>query len=383
MYHAITRHPLITLGLIAFINIVIAFAYVSQPTGSYLTTPLQVNSDLHSYLSTITYVRSSLSGESDTVPAPAPQVVLTRALTTPLMTLSAMVIGGITGNDAFGIIAINIIFYFLLVPIFYRIGVLIFDNQKTAFIATVILFTNWVLFTYGTAFLVDMGGWFFFLLTTMCALEYYRDPTRRSYFYYGILSSIVGVFFKEYGALGMATLGILVAASHTPAMQKIKDIATAFLLFGTALVAYHLWFYLHFDYTYLSWYGHNYESYAAPESGSYKHDFSHLIRVLVLIFLPGWPIFLLGGVRIVKELRGRVASLLIPLGAMLPASLAFLAWPSFAHRIAFTLIPWVALVAAFGLARIQKRWLILGVLIGYALVNYHVGLLTAGLTFPW
>lgn len=368
--------PLTLLTFIALVSITIAFTYVNSNSGSYIINPLEFNSDTHSYLSTIDYFRQILSGDVHLEDMP-PQAVLTRALTTPLMLLSALVVGDITGNDAYGIIAINILLYFLLVPVFYRIGILVFNDTKTAFIATILLLTNWVLFSFGTTFLVDMGGWFFFLLTTLLSLEYYRSPSRRGYFYAAILSSIIGVFFKEYGALGIVTLALLICIQSKGVQEKIKDLLIAGLSFGVIFLAYHLFFYLQYQYTYFSWYGHNYLAYAAPESTKSKHELSHLVRITALIFLLGWPLFLLGALRLVREIKKVGTEKLMVLSAMLPASLAFLVWPAFTHRIAFILIPWAALVAAYGLASLKNRWGIAAILALYALFNFNVDVLTS------
>jgi 4-amino-4-deoxy-L-arabinose transferase-like glycosyltransferase len=370
------KHPVLSLLLIAYVSILIAFTYVNSNSGSYIPNPLQIQQDTPTYTHAIEFMRESIS--SDAPVAFEDPYTATRLLTTPLMLFASMIVGTVTGNDAFGMLCINILLYFLSVPVFYTIASHIFQDKKTAFIAAILFITNWGLFSFGTTYLADMGGWFFFLLTTMFALQYYRNPTLRQSLYLAILSSIIGGFFKEYGILGLISLSLLILVNTTRLKEKVRDIAIAGVVFSTVLLAYHVWFYVHFNHSYFSWYGYNYESYGATESPNHMYDFESLIRVLVLIFLPGWPLLMIGVMRFWKEYRAQGLNMTHKiLLALLPASLTFLAWPAFTHRVAFIFIPWLALCTAFGITKIKNFWVICILLMLYAIVNYNVDVITA------
>jgi len=343
--------------ILATANLIIAFVLVK--------TPLWENGDMTSYLEAMNLLQDKPYGEEFTI---------TRLLTSPLMLYSSIFLGKLFNSNQTGMLAVNIIFYFLTVYVFCKIVESIFQNKKISLVASVLFFANYCMFNYGTTYRVDMGGWFFFLLTTLFAIKYYQSQlTDRKYFLLAIFAASVGVLFKEYGALGMISLGLLILLSKITLKQKIKKILLAVLIFLIIPGLYHLLIYLKFDYSYFSWYGHSFGSHINnPENPFAEYNLILFIKVLGWLFLAGWPIFLWGLYQLWKNYdKQRI----ICLAALLPASLAFLAWPALTQRIAFILVPWLALIAGFGLSKIKYKYLIIIILIIYALVNY--------LTRPW
>jgi len=309
---------------------------------------------------------------------------LQRILTAPLMLLSSMALGSFLGDYATGMFALNLIFYLLSVLVMYRIATLIYSNLRVAFITTILFFTSWGLFSFGPTYLADMGGWFFFLLSTMYALSYYRKPEQIKWFYLSVIASIIGVLFKEYGALGMLSLTLLIGISSLNRNEKIKRVIVATIFFSGSLLLYYLWFYLHFNYSYLDWYTYNYKAFGASDATSTNmYTLTTFIKVVVLIFLPGWPLFLTGLTREVKFFFAVGKERACVLGALLPASAAFIIWPAFTHRVAFILVPWAALIAAYGIARIRSNVVVALILVSYALVNYHVNFLMTTIDLPF
>lgn len=371
----------ILLILLGILNLIIVYTYVhflSIQSESVIQSTLRHWQDTPSYLNAMYYFDgSSVGGDISSY--------LQRMLTAPLMLLSSMMLGLFLGDYATGMFALNVAFYLISIPIFYRIGLLIFNSTRVAFIATILYFTNWGLFSFGPTYLADMGGWFFFLLTTLFALLYYRNRSVRKWFYLGILSSIIGVFFKEYGALGIASLILLTCISGATIRVKFREIFLTILIFGTSLLLYYIWFYFSFHYSYFDWYTYNYESYGSIEAtSSFMYSLPNLIKVVTLIFLPGWPLFLLGIAHLWKKINVGTKDQILILAALAPASFAFLIWPAFTHRVAWILVPWAALIAGFGLSsHIKSKFTILCVLLGYAMVDYHVNTLMTNIDLPF
>jgi 4-amino-4-deoxy-L-arabinose transferase-like glycosyltransferase len=378
---SIVRENTIILVIIGLINLGFVYTYVHSLTlipGNVIPSTLTLWQDTPSYLNAMHYIDGSGTGTDISS-------YLQRMLTTPLMLASSMAIGSLFGDYSKGMFFLNVAFYLFSIPVFYRIGMLVYDDTRTAFIGTILFITSWGIFSFGPTYLADMGGWFFFLLTTLCALTYYRNPGEKRFFYLGILSSIIGVLFKEYGALGMSSLILLtLMVKEKTLTTRMKEALIAVALFGGALLLYYIWFYTEFNYSYLDWYRYNIESYGGEDATSTNmYNVTDLIKVVVLIFFAGWPLFLIGAIREIRDvLRGNQTRLMILL-ALLPASLAFLLWPAFTHRVAVILIPWVALVAAFGVARIQSRWLIAFILVLYVFVNYHTNYLMSQIDLPF
>ncbi|MFH0907069.1 MAG: glycosyltransferase family 39 protein [bacterium] len=343
--------------VLAIINLLVALFLVK--------TPLQLNGDLPSYLKAMDFLHGDLSIKD---------VEINRVLTSPLMLYGSIAFGFLFGSEQAGMLAVNILFYFLIVYVFYRIVELIYQNKKVALIASILFFANYCMFNYGVTYRTDMGGWFFFLLTTLFAIKYYQSQLRNSRFLiYSVLAAAIGVLFKEYGALGMISLGFLILFSKVAFKQKVKKILISGALFIVIPFFYHLFIYLKFNYSYFDWYFYAFNIYIdSPETLESNYSIILLIKVFGWVFLVGWPIFLYG---LYQQWKNYDKQRIILLLSLLPASLAFLAWPALTQRIAFIFVPWLALVAGFGLGQIKNKYLIIIILLVYVLVNY--------LTRPW
>ena len=92
-----------------------------------------------------------------------------------------------------------------------------------------------------------------------------------------------------------------------------------------------------------------------------------LIKVLGWLFLVGWPIFLLGLYQEYKNFNWTRFKIFV---ALLPASIAFMAWPGLTQRIAFIFVPLLAMISGFGLSKIKNKYIIILILISYAVVGY-------------
>jgi len=347
----------ILLFSLLIINLIIAFVFVK--------TPLKENGDMSSYLEAMNFLQKKPYTED---------FMINRVLNVPLMLYSSMFFGYFASSNQTGMMIVNLIFYFLIVCVFYRIVELIYQSRKVALLASILFFANYCMFSYGTTYRVDMGGWFFFLLTTLFAIKYYQSQLQdKKYFLYAILAAAIGILFKEYGALGMISLGLLILFSQISFKDKIKKILQAAGLFIIIPGLYYLFFYLKFNYSYFNWYFQIANLYIAnPDAPASNYNIVLLIKVLGWLFLAGWPIFLWG---VYQQWKDYDKKRIICLAALLPASLTFLAWPALTQRIAFIFVPWLVLIASFGLSKIKNRYIVIIVILIYASINY--------LTRPW
>ena len=149
--------------------------------------PLQLNGDSPSYFNAMKYIQgeaydtSSYGSVEETV-----LVTKARILTTPLMLYSSILAGQLVGGEYVGMLAVNIIFYFLIILVFYKLVLTIYESQKVALLASILFFTNYCLYNYGVTYRTDMGGWFFFLLATLLAVYYFRQPKIEKFFYFWV-----------------------------------------------------------------------------------------------------------------------------------------------------------------------------------------------------
>ena len=206
---------------LAILNLLVAFYFLKLSPWS---------SDSETYLNAMKYLQGAELGD----------VPYNRLLTTPFMLYSSILASWFTGSFYGGILAVNLIFYFLIIYVFYKLVLEIYQNQTTAVLSSILLLSNYSMYNYGVTYNADLGGWFFFVLGSFFAVKYFE-----------------------------------------------KTRATV-------------------------------------------------------------------------------------LAALLPASLAFLAWPALTQRIAFIIVPWLALISGFGLSKIKNNYIIGTILIAYALINYSI-----------
>ncbi len=291
----------------------------------------------------------------------AKDFVLTRMLTSPLMLCLSAFFSFFTKGLYSGMMAVNLIFYFLIVFVFYFFVYEIYESKKISFWATILFASNYYLINPDNAYLVDFGGWFFMILASYFAVRYYKEKIDK-YYYFSIFSSVIGFFFKEFGALGLLTLFSLILLSDFTWKEKIKKILGGGLFFAILPVAYHIFFYLKFDFTYFGWYAFN------TQYLNKNHNFIVLIKVLGWVYSVGWLIFFYG---IRQEFRHFDKTRFKILISLLPASLAFLIWPGFAQRVSFILVPFLTMISGRGLEETNKYLAILFVII-YIVFNYNI-----------
>ena len=75
-------------------------------------------------------------------------------------------------GEGAGLIVQNILFYLLCTFLIFKITELIYHNKKQAFFACLFFITATPVIESGLAYLTDMGGWFFYLLSIFLTLIY-------------------------------------------------------------------------------------------------------------------------------------------------------------------------------------------------------------------
>lgn len=357
------KSPFFIIFLLSLVSLLVAFFFVRYP--------LQLNGDAPSYFDAMKFMQGQPANQlTYDTQENAEFFLKVRILTTPLMLLSSILAGKLFGGEYQGMLAVNIVFYFLIILVFYRLAWIVYQDKRVAFIGTVFFLANYGLYNYGTTYRTDLGGWFFFLLASWLAVSYFYRPENKKFYFLSILASSVGVLFKEYGALGLISLIIIVLYQSAGSWQKVKAVIKIAALFLIIPVVYHLFIYWQFNFSYLDWYGYNFkEIINNPATPAINWSIFLLIKVLGWLFSVGWPIFVFGLYQEYKNFNYQRFKILL---AILPASLAFLAWPALTQRIAFIFVPLLALISGYGLSKIKNRYLIGLILMIYILINYLI-----------
>ncbi len=346
--------------LLAILILVVARFYLGLP---------EIQKDTKTYINAMNFLSGQEVGG---------EVYYNRILTSPLMLELTLFFKEAAGSLLKSMLGINIIFYFLLIYFYFKLAQEVYKKSFAPYFCTILLLSSYPLFTFGTAYLVDMGGWFFFILSTYFAVKYF-NTSKRTFFISSILASSIGILFKEYAILGIVNLGFLIIASNVPWKEKLLKIFKAGILFSIIPLIYHIFIYYKYHYSYFDWYFYNVNIYG-PESAVTHTGFIILIKILGWLYLAGWPIFFYGLWQEKKHFSKKRARILL---ALLPASLTFLAWPALTQRIAFIFVPWLALISGFGLSKIKNKYLLFLIILLYILVNIHIKYLIKIINVPF
>lgn len=246
-------------------------------------------------------------------------------------------------GDAAGLIAQNILFYFLSAVLVFKIVDLIFQNKKQALFAVLFFVTATPVIESGLAYLTDMGAWFFYLLSIFLTLLYLKNKDEKLVLLNGFLSGI-GVLMKENGGLGVFFFGLMILFSRDFGIkEKIFKILKFGFVFAVPVIALQVFAYRSFHYTSLDWYLRNPSG--SPGEGLFLVSLRYLgqlFRILGIVWLP----LLFGVWRELREknwLRSRIYL------ALVPASFSFLLWSvSGSARSVFVFAPLGVLLASRG-----------------------------------
>lgn len=302
--------------------------------------------------------------------------IMNRILTVPLFLYSSIFVNYLSGDLNLSIAIVNVIFYFACVCVFYLLGREIYKENKIAILSTVLFACNYYLIDPVNAHLADMGGWLFFLVSTYLAIRYFNSHNRKFY-YLSILLAVIGVLFKEYGGFGIVSLTLLIGVSSVPNKQKIKYILVAGFLFLLPLLAYHLFVYLNYHYSYFDWF--SYVKNVASQPGYQTKSFILFVKILGWLFSFGWLAFVFGVKEEYKTMdKNRIKILL----AILPSTLFFIIWPAITQRLAVIFMIWLALIAGFGLSKMRWYWSY-PLLVIYILFNYNIKFLIDAINLPF
>jgi hypothetical protein len=343
-----TNKIVILLSLLIIANILVAAFYFQE---------IKKIDDPTSYYDAVRY----MMGVKIDTPVP-----YQRLLNCPLFLGIATAMSSLTHDIYFSILMMNTFFYVAIIFAFFYLSRLVYKDLATSFFATILFSSNYYLLKFGVNYWGDIGGWLFLVLGSTAAIKYHLEK-KPMFYYLAILLSVIGVFFKEYGALGMLTLGFLILFSDISWQKKIKKILLAGLLFLILPLSYHGWFYWQYHFHYFSWYQYNYQYYAAGIDNNY--NFIKLIKILLWVFSFGWIILLSG---LWSEFKNFNKARLILLCSVILPGLAFLIWPSFTQRTTFIIVIPLALISGYGLANLQKKYLAVLAVFLYLVVNYNI-----------
>lgn len=269
------------------------------------------------------------------------------------------------GSISFTWIFINVVFYFLLNFFFYKIVLMVQKDEKTALISTLFVASSYGLITFGVNYLMDVGGWFFYVLSLYFVFKYTESKERKNLLL-AALSVGIGVLFKEYAILGVLPTAILLIYENYNNIWVLikKSFLPAVLAMGPLLFLY-IYIYLKFDYTYLNWISTNKEVYGhINRLVQYIKCFGSLLNLLGVLFIFGLYEFW-------KERNNIEKRTFIFIIACVASFLPLFIWPGITQRVLFVSVPAIVLVSSFFVKKyIRYYYLFLIFYLLYMLVNF-------------
>lgn len=244
--------------------------------------------------------------------------------------------------------AMNIIFYFLLAIAFYRLLILIFENEKIALLGVLFLVGNYSILTFGLNYLMDIGGWTFYIFSALFSFRYLKFGDRKDI----ILASLcvgVGGLFKEYAFLGAIPIAIILIYENHNSIIEIFKKSILPAVIATLPIAFVYWYtYSYFGYTYLDWLGAN-EAYYIYSSRiiEYIKSFGSLTNILSFVFIGGlWTLYE-GRNDFDEKTKIFIFSIFVSI-------LPIFFWPAITQRILFIVVPFMVIVSSFIIKKYER-----------------------------
>lgn len=343
---------------------IISILLIIIPLVSILVfNPKMDGGDSQTYVEAINFLKNDVSS-IDFVP--------NRIVTTYLGLRSVMFLTSLTGSLYFSWLFINILLFIFGFMFFYKLVSLLF-SPKVSFWSTILLATNYSAINFGPAFLMDMGGWAFYIVSVYFTFKYLFTENKTYFWLSAILISLGGLW-KEYAFLGLIVLFLTyIYLNYKKGWFKVlRTMFLAGIFVFSPILLLNLVVYLKFHYTYANWFSYQAKYVYGSRIIEYIKAFGSLYNFGWFLFLPGLYIFskkILNqyGNKLVDDENKKDLFVLFVLISTLP----FLVWPAITQRVLFIVIPGVILVTSYFLEKnTSKYYILIPILTLYVLSNF-------------
>lgn len=244
--------------------------------------------------------------------------------------------------------AMNAVFYAATIFVFYKMLLTLVEDKNSALLGTLFLAGSYAMLNFGLNFLMDMGGWAFYVASIYFLLRYARSQQRKDIL---IASALVGVggLFKEYAFLPIVPIAIfLVYENRWSFVKIIRKSWLPSLLALLPILAVYTFVFLKFGYTYADWLETNQQTYVySSRIIEYIKSLGSLLNLLGLLFVGGFVI-------LAKEWRLLESRIKVFLIATLASILPVFFWPAITQRVLFVTVPFAVIIATFLFRRYPK-----------------------------
>jgi 4-amino-4-deoxy-L-arabinose transferase-like glycosyltransferase len=341
------RFKISLLFLLIFLSIFSIFAFRPEVSG-----------DSISYVQAIEVIKTGISPDG---------FIPYRIITTFLGLLSVIAINVLVNNLLASWLILNSLLYIAMGIFFYSLLLKIIDNSRTTFLGTLFLVTNYAAVVFSFHYLMDVGGWAFYVASLYFSFRYLETKENKWLWLSAILVGTGGLF-KEYAFLAYVVIfGLIIYTNWKQWPKIIKQIFFSGLLAFGPMIVINTYAFFIYHYTYLSWY-------SAQSVYVYQNKLIEYIKSFGALYNFGWFLFIGGTYLLLKRskeilLDQKLFFIWLVILSALPAFL----WAAITERILFIFIPAFVIISSLFIKKIGKMWyIIIPILIFYALSSYFM-----------
>lgn len=308
-------------------------------------------------------VPTSFAGEVSSAP-----VVAHRMLTTILSIQTVRVFSALFGSIKVGWLVWDTILFFAISILFYQLLARLFESSRIAFLGGIFFVGNYAMLTSGLGFFMDIGGWFFYILSIFLLLTYIDSGKYRDIFL-SALAIAVGGLFKENALVAAIPLTVILLYENwgMPVKFLSRSIPLGLMVL-IPLAIQHTYIYLQYGYTYASWIRLTGTYHYSSRVVEYMKSLGSLLTFLAPVTLLGAITFIRPSAEFSLDIKRRffIVSVLV---SSLPAVL----WLAITQRVLFMVVPGCILFACVFIKRYERYWYaFLPVVLFYVLAGFFM-----------
>ncbi len=279
-------------------------------------------------------------------------VTVHRMLTTPLGIQAVRIFSEAFGSDIWGWLAWDTILFFAVNILFYLLLLRVFRSPRVAFAGGLFFAGNYSMVVHGLALFMDIGGWFFYVLSLFCLFVYIESGKYRD-LVFAALAIAAGSFFKENALVAAIPLTvILLYENWRSPLRFLLRSAPLGLLVLVPIIIHHVQIYLQYGYTYLVWVKFTKDSYDySSRILEYVKSIGSLLTFLAPISILGAYAFVRPSAEYPIDTKRRIFIVSVLISA-LPAVL----WLAITQRVLFMIVPGAVLIACVFIQRYERYW---------------------------
>lgn len=290
-------------------------------------------------------------------------VTIHRMLTTPFGIQAVRMFSDVFGSDIVGWLAWDTILFFSVNILFYLLLLRVFRSPRTAFVGGLFFAGNYSMVIHGLALFMDIGGWFFYILSIFWLFAYIESGKYRDLLF-ATLSITVGGFFKENAFVAFIPLAaILLYEGYPSPVRFLKRIVPLGLIIAVPTVIHHVQIYLQYGYTYAYWIHLTATYHYSSRIVEYVKSLGSLLTFLAPVSLLGAFAFIRPAPEFPLDIKRRIFIV-----SVLISSLPAVLWLAITQRVLFMVVPGAVLLACVFIQRYERYWYVfLPILVLYVL----------------